>query len=229
MLEILAYESGLLSDFIKWEGESYERHFSPNRGHEVMMNENISHYTASNMSGVQNLASDHLVLFCGSFNPIHIAHKEIIDKAEDILGHRVALEISVKNVDKAGLDYFDIKSRSEALQEYPLVFTNTPLIMDKIRLFKKERPYRKLTFVMGKDTWDRFLNPKYDQNIPSLVTELAWNNKMSGVSFLVFGRDGSPFNPHHPAEQFRIQNSEAERFTSNISSREIRAGQAGKL
>lgn len=225
MLEILSYESGFFPEFAKWEGDSYERHESKY----TIISELINYDEPKCVAINTELLSDSLSIFSGSFNPFHEAHESISLLAEEILGGRPILEISVKNVDKAGLDYIDIKQRIEALRGKPTLLTNTPLIMDKLRLIRKTRPKVKLTFVMGKDTWDRFLNPKYDQNIPALVTELAWNNVYGGINFLVFGRNSSEFNPNHPAEQWRISDSRAENFDMKVSSSAIRAGQNEKL
>ena len=101
-------------------------------------------------------------------------------------------------------------------------------MIDKMRLLRKEFGQKNLTFAMGKDTWDRFLNAKYDNNIPALVSELAWNNVYGGIKFLVFGRNSSEFDPNHPAEQWRIKDQRAENFDLKVSSSAIRAGQNAK-
>lgn len=226
MLDILAYESGLLPDFVKWEGGNYERHECKNSTLCGLMNGDTPSLIVDGPDEMNGKAiPDKLVVFGGSFNPYHTAHEEIAKIAGEITGGQVVLELCIKNVDKAGLDYIDILTRVRPLKDkYPVFITNTPLIMDKIRLLQKEYPSKNVTVVMGQDTWERFLNLKYDTNIPALVAELASGN----VEFLVFGRGGTAFDPSHPAEQWRIKDPRAENLRSNVSSREIRAGQNAK-
>jgi nicotinic acid mononucleotide adenylyltransferase len=231
MLEILAYESGFFPEFGKWEGKCYERHECKNATVCGLISNDEPTLVIDGpdeMSGKS--IPDDLVVFGGSFNPYHAGHEEMAKIAGEITGSQVVLELCVKNVDKAGLDYIDILTRVKPLKDkYPVVITNTPLIIDKMRLLRKEFGQKSLTFVMGKDTWDRFLNPKYDSNIPALVSELGWNNVYGGIKFLVFGRNSSEFNPNHPAEQWRIKDSRAENFDVKVSSSAIRAGQVAKV
>ena len=138
------------------------------------------------------------------------------------------LELCTKNVDKAGLDYLDLKTRLEPIKDkYPIIITTTPLIMDKISLLKETLKFGRgsIVFAMGKDTWNRFLNPKYDKDIQSIAMSLEW----MGVKFLVFGREGDSFDKHHPAEKWRIQDSRAENFDMKMRSSDIRAGQMARL
>lgn len=229
MLDVLAYESGLLPEFVKWEGECYERH-EDSTGAAMVMNVDTPVFTYMGNEDYNIFLTSKKVIFGGSFNPFHEGHAAIVNLAEEITGSKVTLELCTKNVDKAGLDYFDLKARLEPIKDkYPVIITTTPLIMDKIRLLKTTCPKTEIVIVMGKDTWDRFLNPKYDQNIPALVTELAWNNVYGGIKFLVFGRNSGEFNPNHPAEQWRVKDSRAENFDVKVSSSAIRAGQSAKV
>jgi nicotinic acid mononucleotide adenylyltransferase len=230
MLEILAYESGFFPEFGRWEGECYERHECKSSAVGVM-NCELPALTFGNDNPVcaDTLKNGYCVLG-GSFNPYHEGHEKMAELAAEITGIPVVLELCTKNVDKAGLDYIDLKTRLEPIKDkYSVLITNTPLIINKMRLFREQFGNKSLTFVMGADTWERFLNPKYDQNIPALVTELAWNNVYGGLKFLVFGRNSSEFNPNHPAEQWRIKDSRAENFDVKVSSSAIRAGQMGKV
>lgn len=231
MLEILAYESGFYPEFGKWEGECYERHECQSAELRKLMGTDEPTLLVDGPDQMNGKYIPHeLVIFGGSFNPYHEAHEEIARMAGEITGSQVVLELCAKNVDKPGLDYIDLITRLKPVKDkYIVLITNAPLIIDKMRLLRKEFGKKSLTFVVGKDTWDRFLNPKYDQHIPVLVSELGWNNVYGGIKFLVFGRNASEFNPNHPAEQWRIKDSRAENFSMNVSSSAIRTGQLAKL
>lgn len=227
MLEILAHESGIYPEFGKWEAESYWR-LENNSSAVGVMNAESPAFTFGNdeVIPVGTIKNSYCVLG-GSFNPYHEAHDEMAKITMQITGLPVLLELCTKNVDKAGLDYIDLKTRLEPIKdEYPVIITNTPLIIDKIALLNEKRVNKsRIVIVMGKDTWNRFLHPNYDKDIQSIVARLEWFN----VEFLVFGRNGDTFDRHHPAEKWRIKDSRAENFNMNVSSSAIRAGQTAKL
>jgi nicotinic acid mononucleotide adenylyltransferase len=174
-----------------------------------------------NVNGQINKESSLLPVFPGSFNPLHEGHKEILNIAERALGVRPVLEISIKNVDKPPLDFVSIEERIEGSKGEAVLLTTTPKIFDKIKLLQESYPEKKLVFVMGLDTWKRFLDPKYDGTGAEIQAKIDYI-KGAGVKFLVFGRGGEgPFYPHHCYPQM-IECEEAYNFNMSISSSEIR-------
>lgn len=166
-------------------------------------------------------------IFPGSFNPIHQGHLEMIDIAQQKLGSRVALEISVQNVDKPCLDYIELKTRLEQIREarpgQAVWLTQTPLFEEKSELFQGA------TFVVGADTLRRFAELRfYHESIHRLhdvLRAIGYND----CRFLVFGRVG----PDDRIENMKTLNvpdmlrsltdeiPETE-FRMNISSRDLR-------
>lgn len=80
------------------------------------------------------------VILSGSFNPLHIAHVELVQRACQLVGAQDFLfELTVKNADKGGISETELKSRVaqfEAL-DLPLILTDAPLFIDKLKHFQK--------------------------------------------------------------------------------------------
>jgi nicotinamide mononucleotide (NMN) deamidase PncC len=121
-------------------------------------------------------------LLCGAFNPLHDGHRELARVADQIVGGPVAFEMSIVNVDKPPLDYLTIAARRKQFSDRPLVLTTAPTFAEKSRLFAKT------TFIVGIDTAERIVQPKYylgnDTNLLKALDEIRAN----GCRFLVAGR-----------------------------------------
>jgi len=99
---------------------------------------------------------------------------------------KVALEISIQNVDKPPLDYIDLAHRLAQIRrtnpKQAIWWTQTPLFIDKAELFQGT------TFVVGADTIKRFADLRfYHENVHNLhdmLRTIAFCN----CRFLVFAR-----------------------------------------
>jgi hypothetical protein len=165
------------------------------------------------------------LLLSGSFNPLHSGHVLLARIAEEYKQQPLAFEISVTNVDKPPLAAETVRRRlTQFTSKSPVELTRAPTFVEKSRLFPKT------TFVIGADTAERLVAPKYygdDEIQMHLALEEIGN---SGGSFLVAVRvDGGArlrtlsdiVVPRRYASLF--SEIPEERFRVDTSSSEIRA------
>ncbi len=161
-------------------------------------------------------------LLAGSFNPLHDGHRELVRVAEQRLGGPVACEMACVNVDKPPLDFLTIESRCRQFTERPVVLTHAPTFVLKSRLFPST------AFVVGIDTAERIVQPKYYGGEAEMIAALN-EIRSHGIRFLVAGRlDRKSFHTLRdlglppPLRDLFEEISEAE-FRSDLSSTELRS------
>jgi hypothetical protein len=123
------------------------------------------------------------LLLCGSFNPLHLGHRQLAAAAQRITGRLPGLELSVTNVDKGELGYREVIERVVPLRgEFGLVITRAPTFQEKARLFPGA------CFVIGYDTASRLLQPEYYGGSMDAMMQALMEIGESGCRFLVAGR-----------------------------------------
>ena len=127
-----------------------------------------------------NLDLNNSVILSGSFNPLHKGHTELLIASEKEIAVKPLFEISIFNVDKSQIDFFDLNERIKQFRSIgKLIITNSPTFKEKSSIFKKS------IFVVGYDTALRLIDKKYySNNINDAYNEI----KKNGCSFLVTGR-----------------------------------------
>ncbi len=123
-----------------------------------------------------------VAVYPGSFNPVHEGHRRLKTVAEQILGLSVVFELSVTNVDKPALTFQQLHRRLNSLRSDTVVLTRAPLFSEKSLLFPG------CTFVVGFDTAERIIDPRFYENDPGRVAVAMETLASRGHRFLVGGR-----------------------------------------
>ena len=159
----------------------------------------------------------------GSFDPLHVGHRELASIASETLTMPVTLEMSVSNVDKPPLTAPVIRERLEQFSgTYDAVLTKAPTFAEKAQVLPGT------CFVIGYDTMVRLIDPAYyggdERKVNNALTSIA----QRGGRFLVAGRlDGGVFRTLSdvPApDEFRdmFEALPENRFRRDISSTVLR-------
>ena len=122
------------------------------------------------------------ILLPGSFNPVHVGHREMIAAAVAMSGNEGAFELSVTNVDKPPLEKGEVQRRlGQFVDGDTVVLTRAETFHKKAALF----PGR--IFIQGWDTAVRLVAPRYYGGEAKMMLALA-EMMAGGAKFVIAGR-----------------------------------------
>ncbi|MDE2822415.1 MAG: hypothetical protein OXK79_02790 [Chloroflexota bacterium] len=122
-------------------------------------------------------------LLSGSFDPLHVGHRELATVASETLSMPVTLEMSVANVDKPPLSAPVIRERlQQFVGVYDVVLTKAPTFAEKVRVLPGS------CFIIGYDTMKRLIDPAYYGGDPQRMTKALSSIAQLKGRFLVAGR-----------------------------------------
>jgi len=181
--EACGLDDRLALDLLPGEREETTRTAAPPAWQELLLGktEAIRACPASAEADPTSVARPCLV-FPGAFNPLHDGHRHMAALASQRLRSPVEFEISIANVDKAPLDYTEMRGRADQFERgATLWFTRAATFVQKSRIFPGA------TFIVGADTITRIADPCYygdDAACQAGIARIVAN----GCRFLVFGR-----------------------------------------
>ena len=121
-----------------------------------LVNKKIKYLSLDGNNKKINLDLNNSVILSGSFNPLHKGHTELLIASEKEIAIKPLFELSIFNVDKSQIDFFDLNERIKQFRSIgKLIITNSPTFTEKSSIFKKS------IFVVGYDTALRLLDKKY--------------------------------------------------------------------
>jgi hypothetical protein len=123
------------------------------------------------------------LIFPGSFNPFHQHHQAMAQKAYELTGKKVDLEVCIKNVDKPALDYEDLTNRENNLRNIHGDWLNNIHMTNLSKFTEKAEFFPSSVFIVGWDTFQRIGDPKYG-NLDKVMAILKENRS----HFMVFHR-----------------------------------------
>lgn len=124
-----------------------------------------------------------MLVFPGSFDPLHEGHLRMAIVAQEIAERPLDFELSVANVDKPSLDYVEMESRAKQFTGRSLWFTRAATFVEKLDVFPEG------TFVMGADTYARLADPKYYGGSTDATEQAVHRIATQARGLIVFGRE----------------------------------------
>ena len=123
------------------------------------------------------------VLLCGSFNPLHDAHRRLAEVAADLLGRDPVFELGLVNADKAPIAEDEAERRVAQFAGYaPVLLTAEPRFADKVGWVRES------VFVLGADTLVRLVDPRFYAGDRGGMSGAFARIRASGCRFLVAAR-----------------------------------------
>ncbi len=148
-----------------------------------LMKKEIDYFSVADNGRIHTSGSAPQSILSGAFNPLHNGHLRMAQAAAKLLEQPVTFELSAVNVDKPPLTHQTILERvAQFAGRWPVMVSAAPTFVEKARLFPGA------TFIVGHDTAERILHPRYYQNNQENMLAALAEIREKGGRFLVAGR-----------------------------------------
>ena len=138
---------------------------------------------SANGASSPGLRLSNAVLLCGSFNPLHDAHRRLAEVAAGLLGREPLFELGMVNADKAEIAIAETERRAAQFAGYaPVLLSALPRFADKVRWVRES------VFVLGADTLARLVEPRFYACDRGAMLDAFGRIRESGCRFLVASR-----------------------------------------
>ena len=148
-----------------------------------LMKQEVDYFGVADNGRIHTQNSAPQAILSGAFNPLHTGHLRMAQAAAKLLNQPVTFELSAINVDKPPLTHQTVLDRvAQFAGRWPVFVSNAPTFVEKARLFPGT------IFVVGHDTAERILHPRYYQNSQENMLAALAEIRAKGCRFLVAGR-----------------------------------------
>ncbi len=121
----------------------------------------------------------------GAFHPVHEGHLGLAQVASERTGLPALFELPLVNAEKAPIELMEARRRAHQFAgRGRIALTRAPLFVEKARLFPGS------VFVVGVDTAERILQPRFYENDAGQMVAALEEIDAQGCRFLVAGREG---------------------------------------
>ena len=134
---------------------------------------------------IVNSSPKNVVILPGSFNPLHQGHISSLINSCASNNSEGLFELCIVNADKPSLTSTEIERRLDQFKfpnRIPIVLTNSPLFVDKAKLFPGN------SYAIGIDLVIRLINPKYTDGDEGRMIENIFGMTSKGTKFYVSSR-----------------------------------------
>lgn len=159
--------------------------------------------------------NDSLIIFKGSFKPVQIAHKYIIERSIAKYHTNAVFMISVNVFQKGRQNEDSVLNRIELLNElgYPVIVCSKPFFKDNINFIRnKFDSSKKIILAMGLDTVNRLMDDYKTNDFYDLA---KMKEDFKNINIFCFNRNGSNINEFIKDESiFYFETTEFEEISS---------------
>lgn len=184
--------------------EKYDRH------------DKISYITADGkVERIETLLRENpkeLILYKGSFNPIHNLHLNLLKHTEDKLKTKGVFVISYSTFNKGTVSPQELAFRIKCLNKlgYGVLITSTPFFVETVNILQGRNYKGDTYFLVGTDTINRLIESTFN-NFATQERVDAFHTNFKECKFIIHERDAYPLSP-----QFEKLNKDIYEFSDHV-------------